>query len=462
MLRVLRVRTTRPPMKQLFEVVLGSGPTLFQWSPTGQYLAVSGTSLRVQILDRHGTVHDEISLGGKEWVSQTAVTNFAWDPKGETLAVLHRSQINKFESSANTADAAMVYRPRQKECVRLDFGGQRHEFTHCVWDGGGRVLALGTGKGNVLSYDAKSTKITSVLGKHTKAIRCGAWTTDGRLVLGGDDNCVTVSSASGDTELQLEIKREARELRFAPEPDRTGSGIGINGSRVTNQTQRVNQFSVDVGGSSLLVYRLGDGDSKVGKYETEQTQAVSGLRLSGKHHPPDELTFPQKYGKLNSHVWLAHTLLLIGFDSGYLLLMSTESAEELREEKFAVKAFEAVQVNQNLVGKPGLHLSWCSETNRVAASVGAVMKLFELTRDLRLVELKELSTHFDKNVTLCGVQWSMAGRVVTVGANDGKDLSKSPHTAFAIAHTKLTRYFFFIASGVARTFLAALPALASG
>ena len=56
-------------MKQLFEVTshqLGSGPTLFAWSPNGQYLAVSGIKLRVVVLDRKGDVHDEISLSGRE------------------------------------------------------------------------------------------------------------------------------------------------------------------------------------------------------------------------------------------------------------------------------------------------------------------------------------------------------------------------------------------------------------
>ena len=38
-------------MKLLFEVALGSGPTTHAWSPNGQYLAVSGTALRLQIFD---------------------------------------------------------------------------------------------------------------------------------------------------------------------------------------------------------------------------------------------------------------------------------------------------------------------------------------------------------------------------------------------------------------------------
>ena len=201
-------------MKLLFEVALGSGPTKHAWSPNGQYLAVSGTALRLQIFDRHGALHDEIPLAGTELKTHAAATHLAWDARGEKLCVLHREHGRK---DAFAADAATVYRPRQREALKLDNGDAKNEFTHCAWDPGGQTLALATGKGNVLLYDSRAGKMTSVLGKHTKQITCGAWSVDNRLVLGSTDRSVTVSAAAGDTELQLELRGDARVGGLEPE-----------------------------------------------------------------------------------------------------------------------------------------------------------------------------------------------------------------------------------------------------
>ena len=171
-------------MKLLFEVALGSGPTTHAWSPNGQYLAVSGTALRLQIFDRHGALHDEIpppvpvrelkthaaatpppeAEGGAQAGQRTPA--LAWDDRGEKLCVLHREHGRKDAPVA--ADAATVYRPRQREALKLDNGDAKNEFTHCAWDPGGQTLALATGEGNVLLYDSRAGKMTSVLGKHTR------------------------------------------------------------------------------------------------------------------------------------------------------------------------------------------------------------------------------------------------------------------------------------------------------
>ena len=120
-------------MKPLFEAILGSGPTKHAWSPIGQYLAVSGTALRLQIFDRHGVLHDEIPLAGKELKTHAAATHLSWDPRGEKLCMLHREHGKK---CAFGADAAMVYHPRQREALKLD-NARNDELTHSAWDAEG-------------------------------------------------------------------------------------------------------------------------------------------------------------------------------------------------------------------------------------------------------------------------------------------------------------------------------------
>ena len=52
---------------------------------------------------------------------------------------------------------------------------------------------LGTAKGNLVLYNHKIGRKMPILGKHTKKITCGCWSTENLLALGGMDNNLTVS-----------------------------------------------------------------------------------------------------------------------------------------------------------------------------------------------------------------------------------------------------------------------------
>ena len=405
-------------MKLLFEVALGSGPTTHAWSPNGQYLAVSGTALRLQIFDRHGALHDEIPLAGTELKTHAAATHLAWDARGEKLCVLHREHGRK---DAFAADAATVYRPRQREALKLDNGDAKNEFTHCAWDPGGQTLALGTGKGNVLLYDSRTGKMTSVLGKHTKQITCGAWSVDNRLVLGSTDRSVTVSAAAGDTELQLELRGDARELCFAPEPPFET----LRASSASTRTNALNQFSVNVGGRTLFVYRMGEDDKEYGS-----AQARSAAKL-GRDLPPVELQFDERYGRVACHLWLGDGLLLAAFEHGHLVVMRVGASDEPSDELFVYKAFETPAVVTP--GTPPPRLALCARAGkRLAATHGGAVKVFDVARDGGLREIPEMGFVFESDALVTQVDWALEGQVLAVSANDG----------------------------VARAFLATLPRLA--
>jgi len=50
----------------------------------------------------------------------------------------------------------------------------------------------GTSKGNLILYDHKVGRKTSILGKHNRKITCGCWSQQNTLALAGGDNAVTV------------------------------------------------------------------------------------------------------------------------------------------------------------------------------------------------------------------------------------------------------------------------------
>ena len=139
---------------------------------------------------------------------------------------------------------------------------------------------------------------------------CGAWSADGRLAMGADDKKVTVSAPAGDTELELALKAEPKELKFAPEPAAARGGLAA--------PRRRNQMSVNVGGRTLYLYRLGDAGAA--------------------NDAPTELAFSERYGRIERHHWFGDGYLLVGFETGQVVLLSTENDEQ-QEELSALRLF---------------------------------------------------------------------------------------------------------------------------
>lgn len=46
-------------------------------------------------------------------------------------------------------------------------------------------------------------RFLSFLGKHTRRITCGCWSTENLLALGGEDKMITISNQEGDTIRQV-------------------------------------------------------------------------------------------------------------------------------------------------------------------------------------------------------------------------------------------------------------------
>merc|ERR1719181_1886997 len=85
------------------------------------------------------------------------------------------------------------------------------------WSKTGPQLAVTSGKGNLLLYNKRTLKKEPVVGKHTKKIVCGAWSSSGRLALGGEDKKVTISTADGDLIDSIDLKSDPSLLKFADE-----------------------------------------------------------------------------------------------------------------------------------------------------------------------------------------------------------------------------------------------------
>lgn len=156
-------------MFNLSERTHGPGPVQFCWQRNqSTYLATTGVNNAVHIWDRHGQSQDEVRLAG-------VCTGLGWDKDGDFLAI-----INDRSSSITLWDA-------NSNKTSIVESGFKDQLTFLSWSKVSSILAVGTQRGNLLLYNHKTSKKLPILGKHTKKITCGIWSSTGLLALGSED-----------------------------------------------------------------------------------------------------------------------------------------------------------------------------------------------------------------------------------------------------------------------------------
>lgn len=226
------------------------------------------------MFDRHGHRVDEISLQG-----HGHILSLDWDVDGECLAVLQEGNgvISIWDSSSRNT---------------LSIDTNLKDPTFMSWSNVGPQLAVGTAKGNMLMYNKKTRKKIPVLGKHPKRITCGAWSNTNQLILGSMDSTLTVSSDTGDTLEQTQLKRAPTSMCFVGSKRaraEVGSAVFREGGKDEESPPQENVVAVNLSGKSILLYSLGDPDR------------------------PVELAFQAKYGKILVHRPFGDRYLLLGF-----------------------------------------------------------------------------------------------------------------------------------------------------
>ncbi|KAK2918993.1 WD repeat-containing protein 19 [Channa argus] len=246
---------------------------LYRWQKTlGNYIAVAGQDNSVNIFDRHGHKVTELNLPGR-------CVGMDWDKDGDILVVIaaKSSSIYLWDASVNKTS-------------QID-SGMRDQMSLILWSKTGPLLAVGTVKGNLLIYNQQTSRKIPVLGKHTKKITCGCWSSQNLLALGSDDNTLSISSHEGDTIRQITLRGEPAEMYFSVMKTDERSSQGEN------------TVSVSVGKKILMIFNINDPEN--------------GIRLTFEHH----------YGNIVSHRWFGDGYILIGFSHGYFVVISTHIRE---------------------------------------------------------------------------------------------------------------------------------------
>ncbi|XP_068924468.1 WD repeat-containing protein 19 isoform X1 [Petaurus breviceps papuanus] len=341
-------------MKKVFTLLerswLGT-PLQFTWQKTlGNYLAVTGADHTVKIFDRHGQKRSEINLPGN-------CVAMDWDKEGDTLAVVSEKSSSIYLWDANT-----------NKISQLD-SGMRDQMSFLLWSKYGAFLAAGTVKGNLLIYNRQTSRKIPVLGKHTKRITCGCWSSENLLALGSEDKMITVSNQEGDTIRQTPVRSEPSDMQFSTmkTDDRNSASEST--------------ISVVVGKKTLFLFNLNDPDS------------------------PIDLEFQQRYGSIVCYSWYGDGYIMIGFSRGIFVVISThirEIGQEIFQARNHKDNLSSIAISQSL--------------NKAATCGDNCIKIHDLSE---LKDMYAIINLDDENKGLGSLSWTDDGQLLAVSTQRG-------------------------------------------
>ncbi|XP_027691769.1 WD repeat-containing protein 19 isoform X1 [Vombatus ursinus] len=341
-------------MKKVFTLLerswLGT-PLQFTWQKTlGNYLAVTGADHTIKIFDRHGQKRSEINLPGN-------CVAMDWDKEGDTLAVVSEKSSSIYLWDANT-----------NKISQLD-SGMRDQMSFLLWSKYGAFLAAGTVKGNLLIYNRQTSRKIPVLGKHTKRITCGCWSSENLLALGSEDKMITVSNQEGDTIRQTPVRSEPSDMQFSTmkTDDRNSASEST--------------ISVVVGKKTLFLFNLNDPDS------------------------PIDLEFQQRYGSIVCYSWYGDGYIMIGFSRGIFVVISThirEIGQEIFQARNHKDNLSSIAISQSL--------------NKAATCGDNCIKIHDLSE---LKEMYAIINLDDENKGLGSLSWTDDGQLLAVSTQRG-------------------------------------------
>uniref|UniRef100_A0A183E8X7 ANAPC4_WD40 domain-containing protein n=1 Tax=Gongylonema pulchrum TaxID=637853 RepID=A0A183E8X7_9BILA len=130
------------------------------------------------------------------------------------------------------------------------------------------------------------------LGKHQRAITCGAFSNNDLLALGAEDASITVSSTDGDSVFSFTCNSDPSMIKF----------YDFKQSSEKNAKSDV-MLSAVLGKKILMLVNLSDSEN------------------------PINLQFQVRYGNIATYCWFGDGFLLLGFDKGFLVCISVNDSE---------------------------------------------------------------------------------------------------------------------------------------
>ncbi|KAM6940536.1 WD repeat-containing protein 19 [Xenentodon cancila] len=325
---------------------------LYKWQKSlGNYIAVAGQDSTVKIFDRHGHKWTELNLPGR-------CVGMDWDKDGDILAVI-----------ASKSNSIYLWDASVNKTTKIDSGLSKDQMSFILWSKTGPLLAVGTAKGNLLIYNQQTSRKIPVLGKHTKKIICGCWSSQNLLALGSDDNTLSISNHEGDTIRQTALRGEPADMFFSlmKTDERSSQGEST--------------VSVSLDKKSLILFNINDPEN------------------------PIKLAFQQRYGNIVSYHWYGDGYILIGFSHGYFVVISTH-IREIGYEIYQTRNHE--DCLNSVAYSPAL--------NKAASCGDNSLKIHELSESKGISNIVKLD---DEIKGLDQLSWTDDGQLLAVSTQKG-------------------------------------------
>ncbi|KZS07049.1 Outer segment 6 [Daphnia magna] len=328
---------------------VGVGAVQLEWQThDGSLWAATGSNRTVHIFDHYGNQKAVIAMPG-------SCTGFGWDSEGTSFAAINDS-----------SSFIYLWNSTSSKTEKIETG-LRDPLSFMAWGKNGLFIAIGTSKGNVLLYNQRAGRKIPILGKHSKKILSGAWSSDNLLALGSEDKTLSISTLEGDTVHSASLRSEPSQIQFSEmkEDERSSSESTI---------------SAVVGRRTLILININNAEN------------------------PLELAFQQSYGNITTYRWFGDGYILIGFSGGYCIAISTH-VKEIGQELFQIRN------HRDMISS----ISVCPLLNRAACAGDNNARIYDL------LDLKEsvsvISVEQENRIDCCA--WSNDGRLLAITGSSG-------------------------------------------
>eukprot|EP00039_Didymoeca_costata_P030876 m.31858 g.31858 ORF g.31858 m.31858 type:complete len:1357 (-) comp8355_c0_seq1:4546-8616(-) len=335
-------------MKRVFAIpgkTHGNSKVQVSWQKKlGNCVATSGSNRVVHIWDRNGELKKEIDLPGQ-------CVGMDWSRDGGMLAIIH-----------NKSTSVVLWDANSDEARQLDTD-EKASLSFVQWSKTANILALGTTKGALVLYNHQTSRKIPVYGKHgNKPIISGTWDGKGNLNLAGADRSCTISSDDGVTLHQLPLHGEPSDIAVFESEEET-------------------IVSLLVGKETLFMWN------------------------SAMPEDPIELEFLAKYGKIVAYEWFGDKKVLVAFNTGHFIIVSTKQ-KYMGQELFHTQLFKTRMTH----AKVSLTL------NKVATCGDDSVLIHDLSDPQDMFGVIKLE---DDRGMLDQLQWSDDGQLLTVSTQSG-------------------------------------------
>ena len=313
------------------------------------------------------------------------------------------------------------------------------DLTLISWSAVGPQLAIGNAKGDLVIYNKQQLKKQLIRGKHTKKITCGAWNSENKLALGSEDRQATHSPHTRPSPTHGRLRPRpppapgrpagvpvpvaAHRLSGVPGSLPAGCAAGcaspcarpalwqITISNPDGDTLHQNTLKQIPGDVQFAARRGGEapaGDAK----DTTMSVVLGGKSLllydvSALDRTPVELAFQPKYGNLVMYRWFGDGYIALGFESGYLVVMSSKQ-QQMSEELFSQRLHEGRLSAMAL--SPLLQ--------RGATCSGNTIKVVDFADEYRELPEESVVLDYDQG-QLEQMAWTVDGQILTVSSSSG-------------------------------------------